>query len=69
MESIVQTPKGVGLLVVRGFNTDLAAPDIQEYDKTIVEEMATEGLEDIAAHFFPRHLLWKRYGRTWSMIR
>ena len=47
MRAISQHPWGEELLVAREFNTYLASQEGQECDKTILAEMAAEGLEDI----------------------
>ena len=66
---IIQRPQGAKLLVVGYFNADLASPEGHDRDKSIALAMAKKGLEEMAAHFLPRHRLWTRYGRTWRMLR
>ena len=60
---------GAKLLVSGYFNANLAEPEGDRRGEDIAAAMATEGLEDMSAHFLPQRLSCCRYGRTWSMIR
>ena len=56
------------LVVAGDLNVNLSEPEGGRRGEDIVEAMATEGLEDMPAHFLPRRRSWFRYRRTWSMI-
>ena len=45
------------ILIDGDFNVDMASPDRQEHNETIVATMAMEmeGLKDMAAHFVPHN--------------
>ena len=60
---------GAELLVAGDFNSNLVEPEGDRRGDDIVAAMATEGLEDILAHFLPLQRSWCRDGRTWSMVR
>ena len=62
--AISQQPWGATLLVVGDFNTDLDAPEGQDWDEGIAAAMEEELLEDISAHFLPQHKLWLKDGCT-----
>ena len=73
IESVVATlkerPRGTRLLVTGEFNINLAELEGDRRGEDIAASMATEGLEDMSAHFLPRRRSWCRYVRMWSMIR
>ena len=50
-------------------NVNLAEPEGDRREEDIAAKMATEGLEDMSAHFLPRQRPWCRDGRTWSMLQ
>ena len=72
-ESVVAALKkrlrGAKLLVTGDFNANLVEPEGDRRGEDIAEALATEGLEDMSAHFLPRRRPWCRDRRTWSMIR
>ena len=49
--AIGQRPRGAALLVARYFNTNLAAPEGSNHREDITASVATDGLEDMSAHF------------------
>ena len=49
-----QKPCGADLLVIGNFNSDLESPEENARDEEISAALATMGLEDMSAHFFPR---------------
>ena len=59
---------GAELLMAGDFNANLAEPEGDQRGEDIATAMATEGIEDMLAHFLSRWRSWCRYGRTWSMI-
>ena len=65
--AIIQRPHGGALMVAGNFNIELAAPEGISSREDIAASVATVGLEDMSAHFLPRHKYWARDGRTWSM--
>ena len=73
IESVIaalkERPRGAELLVAEDFKSNLAEPEGDRRGEDIAAAMATEGLEDISAHFLPRRRSWYKDGRTWSMIR
>ena len=58
IESVVarlkECPRGAELLVTGDFNVNLAESEGDRRGEDIAAAMATEGLEDISAHFLPR---------------
>ena len=68
IESVVATlkerPRGAKLLVVGDFNVNLAEPEGDWRVEDIAAAMATEGLEDMSAHFLPRRRSWCRERNT-----
>ena len=54
-------------MLVGYFNTDLDAPEGQDWDEGIAAAMEEELLEDISAHFLPQHKLWLKDDHTWAM--
>ena len=69
VEALRERPTGAELLVAGNMNINLAEPEGDRGEENIAATLATEGLEDMAAHFLPRRRRWCRDGRTWSMIR
>ena len=73
IESVVsalkERPRGSELLVAVDFNTNLEDPEGYRRGEDIAAALATDGLEDMSAHFLPQRSPWCRDGRTWSMIR
>ena len=69
VDALKESPRGAELLVAGDFNVNLLEPEGDRKGEYITAAMATEGLEDMSVHFFPRRGSWCRYGRTWSMIR
>ena len=49
-----QKPCGADLLVIGNFNADLESPEENARDEESAAALATTGLEDMSAHFFPR---------------
>ena len=66
--ALKERPRGAKLLVVGDFNVNLSEPEGDRRVEDIAAAMATEGLEDMLAHFLPRRRSWCRDGRMWSMI-
>ena len=68
IESVVaalkERPRGAKLLVAGDFNVNLAKPEVNRRGEDIAASMATEGLEDMSAHFLLRRRSWFRYRRT-----
>ena len=73
IESVVarlkERPRDVGLLVAAYLSVKLLEPEGDRRGEDIAAALATEGLEDMSAHFLPRRCSWCWDGRTWSMIR
>ena len=73
IESVVaalkEHPMGAELLVARYFNANLVEPEGYRRGEDIAAAMATEGLEDMSAHFLPRRFSWCQDMRMRSMIR
>ena len=73
IESVVaalkERPRGAELLVTGDFNINLVKPEGDLRGEDITAAMATEGLEDMSAHFLLVRRLWWGYGWLWSMIR
>ena len=67
--ALKERPRGAELLVAGESNENLAEPEGDRRGEDIAAAMATEGLEDMSAHFLPRQCSWCRNGRTCSMIR
>ena len=55
--AIGRKPQGTELLVPGYFNADLLYPDGHVRNATISTAIATEGMEDMVAHFLPCYLL------------
>ena len=64
-----ERPKGAKLLVAGDLNANLADPEGDRRGEHIAAALATEGLDDMLAHFLPRRRPWCWDRRTWSMIR
>ena len=47
----------------------LSEPEGDRRGEDIAVALATEGLEDISAHFLPLRCSWCRDGGVWSIIR
>ena len=64
IESVVaalkERPRGAELLLVGGFNSNLAEPEGDRRGEDIAAAMATEGLGDMSAHFLLRRRSWCR---------
>ena len=69
VEALKERPKGAELLVEGDLNANLAEPEGDRGENDVAAKLATEGLEDMAAHFLPRRRPWCRDGRTWSMLQ
>ena len=69
VEALKERPKRAELLVAGDMNTNLADPEGDWREEDIAATMATNGLEDMSAHFLPRRRPWCRDGRTWSMLK
>ena len=69
VEALRERPTGAELLVAGNMNINLAEPEGYRREEDIAETLATEGLEDMAAHFLLRWRHWCRYGRTQIMLR
>ena len=67
--ALKERPRGAELLVAGDFNINLSEPESDWRGEDIAAEMATEGLEDMLAHFLLRRISWCRDRRIWSMIR
>ena len=68
VEALKERPKGSDLLVADDMNVNLAEPEGDRREENIAATLATDGLEDMAAHFLPRRRRWCQDKRTWSMI-
>ena len=68
VEALKECPKGAELLVAGDMNVNIEDSEGDQRKEDIVATMATEGLEDISAHFLPRRRPWCRDGRTWIML-
>ena len=55
-------------MVAGNFNVKLSEPKGDRREEDILAVLATEGLEDLSAHFLPCRRSCFRDGRTWSMI-
>ena len=69
VEALKDLPKVAELLVAGDMNANLADPEGDRREEDIAATMATEGLEDMSAHFHQRWCSWFQYGRTWRMLR
>ena len=69
VKALKELPKVAELLVVGDMNANLAEPEGDRREEDIAATMATEGLEDMLAHFLPRRRPWCQYGRTWIMLQ
>ena len=69
VEALKERPKGTELLVARDINANLVEPEGDRRGGDIVAALATEGLEDMYAHFLQKRRTWCREGRTWSMLQ
>ena len=67
-EALRERPKEAKLMVAGDMNANLAEPEGDRRGEDIAEALATEGLEDMSAHFLLRRRRWCRDGRMWSMI-
>ena len=67
--SIVQRLQDMELSVARYSNANWSALDGHNCNEKIAAEMATEGLEDMAAHFLSHSLPWTRDVCMWIMLR
>ena len=56
------------MLVAGNININLVEPEGNHREEDIAATLATEGLEDMAAHFLPRGRRWYQDGRTWGML-
>ena len=64
----MERPRGAELLVAGYFNTKFSEPERDQRGEEIAETLATEGLDDMSAHFLPRRRSWLWDRRMWSMI-
>ena len=73
IESVVATlkerPWGAELLVAGDLNVKLSETEGDRMGEFTTVALATEGLEDVSAHFLLRRHSWCQNGRTWRMIR
>ena len=53
VKALKERPKGAKLLVAGDFNANLAEPEGDRRGEDIAAALATEGLEDMSAHFLP----------------
>ena len=53
VEALRERPKVADLLVAGDLNINFAEPEGDQREKNIATTLATEGLEDMAAHFLP----------------
>ena len=58
VDALKERPKGAELLVTGDMNTNLAAPNDDRREEDIAADLATEGLEDMSAHFLPQRFHW-----------
>ena len=58
---------GAVLLVVRDFNTELAALEGQDRENKIIVYLEEEGLEEMIGQLIPHHKLWLKDSHTWDM--
>ena len=66
---ISQCPCGAALLVVGNFNTDLATLEVVSHREDIAASIISNRLEEISAHFLPRHKSRAWDWRMWFMFR
>ena len=64
----MEQPRGAELLVAGYFNTKFSEPERDQRGEEIAETLATEGIDDMSAHFLPRRRSWLWDRRMWSMI-
>ena len=69
VEALGEGPKGAELMVAGDMNVNLAEPEDDRRDEDIAATLATEGLEDMAAHFLPQRRCWCRDRSMWSILR
>ena len=69
VKALRERPKGAELLVAGNMNINLEEPEGDRREEDIVATLATEVLEDMAAHLLPRRRRWSRDGRMWSMLQ
>ena len=69
VEGLEERPKGTELLVAGDMNVNLAEPEGDRREEDIAATLATEGLEDMVAHFLPQWRNWCRDRRKWSILR
>ena len=68
VSALKECPTGAKLLVAEDFNVNLSDTEDDQRGEDVAATMATEGLEDMSAHFLPHQRSWFQDGRTWSMI-
>ena len=69
VEALREHPKGAELLVAGDLNINFMAPEGDQREEDIAATLATEGLEDMTAHFFSRRRRWCRDRRTCCMLQ
>ena len=58
IDTLKELPRGAELLVTGDFNVKLLEPEGERRGEDIAATLATEGLEDISAHFLPFRRSW-----------
>ena len=66
---MAEQPRGIDLIVAGYLNVDLERTGEKGKDKEITVVVATEGLEDLLVHFFPRQRSCNRDHKTWAKVR
>ena len=69
VEALQERPKGEKLLVAGDLNINFVAPEGDRRKEDITTTLATEGLQDMAAHFLPGQRRWCQDRRTWCMLQ
>ena len=64
----MERPRGAKLLLTVNFNTKVSEPEGYQRGEEIAATLATEGLDDMSAHFLPCQRSWFWDGMMWSMI-
>ena len=68
-EALKERPKVAEIMVAGDMNTNLVEPEGDRRGEDIAAALATEGLEDMSAHFLLQRRPWCRDGRAWSMLQ
>ena len=69
VDALKERPRGTALIVAEELNTTLSDPENDGRGTESTAALTEAGLEDMVAHFLPRHRRWGQERRTWSMVR